>query len=403
MIATPPAIDDMSPVPPNGHRRNGEVDALRCFAMLAVVAMHSGLLPFGWTGVWMFYVISGFVVTAALARHPDATPVTWLTRFYARRAARIIPVYAIYVVTVAVIAWFATGVPSLAAVSSLLFFYNNFAMILGFGEIVSLPVGHLWTISVEMQFYLVYGPLFVFLPPKVLFKVLWAFVLLSPIARALAGHWAPHVLGSELAAAYAIYATSFLHFDSFGAGALLALSWSTLAGSRNGAIKLFVGGTALLVLYMIAYAGVNTLVLGRQGIDAVKDIISGILHGQGREIWLYSALMAFNVGVVAWTATGRAPWRTVTQVRSLQWIGEISYGAYVFHALMIHLVKTIVMQVAGPDISFFWRFVVFVLSSVLAIAAAAVSARFIERPSVRWMNRRLDKRPIPNGVMASTE
>jgi len=49
--------------------RIGSIDALRCFAMTAVVAQHNGLLPFGWTGVWLFFVISGYVVTVALGKH----------------------------------------------------------------------------------------------------------------------------------------------------------------------------------------------------------------------------------------------------------------------------------------------------------------------------------------------
>jgi len=380
------------PVPARASRRNGEVDALRCFAMLAVVAMHSGLLPMGWIGVWVFYVISGFVVTASLSRHPDATPGAWLKTFYDRRAARIIPIYAIYVAIAAGAAWMATGRPPLAAWASLMLFYNNFAMMFSFGDIPGFAVGHLWTVSVEMQFYLVYGLMFVFLPTRILIRALVAFVLLSPVARAIAGHWAPQVMGSELSAAYAIYATSFLHFDAFGAGALLALCWPAVTGRRHGAAMVFAAGAALLVFYVIAYAGVNVLVLGRHGVEIVKDLLSGILYGQGREIWLYSALAAVNVGIVAWTATGAAPWRAITRIRLLQWIGEVSYGAYIFHAFMIRLMHMLVSQIVGPDIPVVWRVAVFGGASVLAIAAAAVSSRLIEKPAVRWMNRRIQQR-----------
>lgn len=373
-------------------RRNGEVDALRCFAMLAVVATHAGILPFGWIGVWIFYVISGFVVTASLVRHSDTTPGAWLSNFYARRAARIIPIYALYVLMVAVVASVTTGVPPWKALFSLLLFYNNFAMISGYGDIAQLPVGHLWTISVEMQFYLVYGPLFIFLTARTLVKVLVALAILSPLARALAGYLAPGIFGNELDSAYAIYATSFLHFDAFGAGALLALAWPALAASRKAPAVLFMTGAVLLASYVLAYMGVNALVLGRQGIEIIRNIVSGILYGQGREIWLYTALTAFNVGVVGWTATGKAPWRAITRVRWFQWVGEISYGAYVFHALTIRLAQTLVEWFVGQDVPFAWRFVVFILASTLAIAAAAASARYIERPAIRRMNRWLGHR-----------
>ena len=52
----------------------GEVDALRGIAMSAVIAIHCGLLPFGWMGVWLFFVISGSVITSILAGSAAASP-----------------------------------------------------------------------------------------------------------------------------------------------------------------------------------------------------------------------------------------------------------------------------------------------------------------------------------------
>ena len=76
-----------------------EVDALRCLAMSGVVAQHCGLLPIGWTGVWLFYVISGFAITSSLLsseRSPHSR--LFLVRnFYARRCLRIWPLYFAFV------------------------------------------------------------------------------------------------------------------------------------------------------------------------------------------------------------------------------------------------------------------------------------------------------------------
>src|ERR1700730_2664375 len=73
----------------------GEVDALRCLAMTAVVAQHCQLLPFGWTGVWLFFVISGFAITTSLlgSDRTKHTKPMLIRNFYVRRCLRIWPVY----------------------------------------------------------------------------------------------------------------------------------------------------------------------------------------------------------------------------------------------------------------------------------------------------------------------
>ncbi|MFC6445795.1 acyltransferase family protein [Shinella zoogloeoides] len=370
-----------------GGTRSGEVDSLRCFAMLAVVAQHCGILPFGWTGVWLFYVISGFVVTLSLMRHGNDDKRQLLASFYARRSARIIPVYAFYLLLGVTVLWALGKTAEPGALISLLLFYNNFAMIFGFGEMQSWPVGHLWTISVEMQFYALYGFLFAYLSGKRLLQALMAMLILSPVARGVAGMLAPEILGSDLAVAYGIYATSFLHFDSFAIGALLALNWSFVR-DRGGERLLFSIGTAALGLYVLVYAGVNHFLLGRTGVDIVRDILSGIMYGNGREIWLYSAVALFACGVLAWTAAGTAPWRTLTGVRLFQRIGEVSYGAYIFHALAI----TLVFNLVGGDSESSpvgLRIAVFVAASLIATGAAMLSFRYIEKPLIGKMNRAL--------------
>src|ERR1700730_3156658 len=73
----------------------GEVDALRCLAITAVIAQHCQLLPFGWTGVWLFFVISGFAITSSLLasdRTKHTKPIL-IRNFYVRRCLRIWPVY----------------------------------------------------------------------------------------------------------------------------------------------------------------------------------------------------------------------------------------------------------------------------------------------------------------------
>src|SRR5262245_24990151 len=73
--------------------RIAEVDGLRALAMTMVVAQHCGLAPFGWTGVWLFFVISGYVISRNFLREEykaDSVARQFLT-FMKRRFFRIVP------------------------------------------------------------------------------------------------------------------------------------------------------------------------------------------------------------------------------------------------------------------------------------------------------------------------
>jgi hypothetical protein len=72
-----------------------EVDVLRALAMTAVFAKHCNLMPFGWAGVWLFFVISGFAITSSLlgsARFGESKALL-LRNFYILRCLRIWPIY----------------------------------------------------------------------------------------------------------------------------------------------------------------------------------------------------------------------------------------------------------------------------------------------------------------------
>lgn len=385
------------------HGRQGDVDALRCFAMTAVIAQHAGLLPCGWIGVWLFYVISGFVVTSALLSRPVGSPGPWLRDFYIRRVARIVPLYAAYVlIGFALLA--ALGDVQWKTLALLMAFLGNFAEMNGLGEFKGWPTGHLWTVSVEMQFYLVFGLAFVFLSKRQLVALLLTFVLLAPFVRAIEGGILSHFVTSENLIAYIVYATPIAHFDAFAAGALLALFPARLLNPKA-ASRLFGLGVAAVALYCLVYAGVNVVVRHDHGFSIFRRLISGTLYGEGREIWLYSAIMLLNAGVVAWSATGAAPWRRITQLRFIQHVGVISYGGYILHALGLTLAGSLVGLVLGHRfaLSIPARVLFFILGWTLAVAAAELSYRFLERPIIRATNLRLKKRaevealPAPAG------
>jgi peptidoglycan/LPS O-acetylase OafA/YrhL len=149
-----------------------EIDGLRAIAVLAVVAFHAGLGGAGYVGVDVFFVISGYLITALLLREHAATGRIDLLAFYARRVRRIFPAVAVVVLAVlAVSTLILPPVPQAhtanSAGASLVFFANVFFQFTSGGYFDSsaeeMPLLHLWSLSVEEQFYFVWPALLILL------------------------------------------------------------------------------------------------------------------------------------------------------------------------------------------------------------------------------------------------
>lgn len=145
-----------------------EIDGLRAVAVLSVVLFHAGVGGAGFVGVDVFFVISGYLITALLVAEWNSDRSINLPAFYARRVRRILPA-----VTVVVTATLAASALLLApaeltqvahsASAAMLFVANvffQFATGSYFdGRSEEMPLLHLWSLSVEEQFYLVWPAL----------------------------------------------------------------------------------------------------------------------------------------------------------------------------------------------------------------------------------------------------
>ena len=148
------------------HRK--EIDGLRSFAVLPVMAFHAGfsVLGGGYIGVDIFFVISGFLITGIIAREIEAGSFSIL-RFYERRARRILPALLFVCAVTSIFAWawmlpaqFEDYAESLASVpvflSNVLFWKQN-----GYFDTASelKPLLHTWSLAVEEQYYILFPPL----------------------------------------------------------------------------------------------------------------------------------------------------------------------------------------------------------------------------------------------------
>src|SRR5690606_2612746 len=155
-----------------GHAFRTDINGLRAVAVLAVVVYHAGIaVPGGFTGVDVFYVISGYLISSLLLREVDRTGTVDLVAFWTRRMRRLVPALALVVaatllaclVLLSPLVWgrlAAHGAASMLFVSNLLFpcqGQNYFS-----DSATPSPFLHTWSLGIEEQFYL-FWPLLVLL------------------------------------------------------------------------------------------------------------------------------------------------------------------------------------------------------------------------------------------------
>ncbi|MGL4255912.1 MAG: acyltransferase family protein, partial [Microbacterium sp.] len=159
------------------HPRFAGLDGLRAVAVVLVVVYHlfpPALVPGGFVGVDVFFVISGFLITSLLLRETDATGRIRLGAFWVRRARRLLPALVLVVTVCATLAWLIGGdvLMRLGAqvVGAATFSYNWLSIAADTGYFAGgTPelFRNFWSLSVEEQFYLVWPivlPLFLLLP-----------------------------------------------------------------------------------------------------------------------------------------------------------------------------------------------------------------------------------------------
>lgn len=236
-----------------------DIQGLRAIAVLAVIAYHAGLpIPGGFTGVDMFFVISGYVITEMLQRERHVSGTIKLKQFYVRRFKRLMPALAV-MVTFTVIAssllLSAQGPQQIAAQTGIgaMLFVGNVVIALTTSNYFDAPAEanpllHTWSLSVEEQFYFIF--------PAILLAA-WSFKKLrsSPHSAAIIVVFVSAVsfgfasLGSRgysyLLGDYAWLAgfySPFTRIWEFGAGALIALLGVKVARSSHQSVVLgFIG------------------------------------------------------------------------------------------------------------------------------------------------------------------
>ena len=379
----PPAARPAEAATNGGPRRGGynpALDGVRALAVLSVLVFHMDALPGGYLGVDIFFVLSGFLITGQLLAERDRTGGVSLTRFYLRRAYRLMPAFwllALVGLTVVVVLGIGSAgerTEFLHSLAASMLYVNNYVQIVGQSTGAGW-LGHTWSLSLEEQFYLVWPLVLLALCNRrwlarrlpavllagVLVVTLWRDLLDAFGASGTRTYFALDTRADALLVGCALAA--WLRAARGGADddGTAGLAWRRRLDRVRGLLPVAgpIALGALVVAALTAPSGWGPRpTLLAQGGYTVVALLAGVL------------VLALEQGAsTGWLFRGLA-------AAPLVWLGRISYGFYLWHfPVVAHW---------GPDLTkALGRWPATLVIALIATACAATSYYLVERPIQR--------------------
>lgn len=353
-------------------RRPG-LDGLRGLAWLSVFVGHiqpfSSIVPAD-TGMFIFFGLSGFLITQLLVEEQVFRGSICLGEFFKRRLVRLLPALMLFLAFWLLVVWIFLGsawlttVPeggpsrsltlpvALQGVAASLSYFMNWAEIFKvFNGYV--PIGHIWSLAVEMQFYLAWAFILVFLIRRSQKVALW-FAVLGSFAASIEAIWLMHIGDSGLR----IYMGTDVRAGSLLAGAAAAMIWSrTRADFRNSKVlKISAMISALEILWSIQAFADPTFSISQQLAWPLTSIACAIV-------------------VVYMVELPHSKWGRWALHPVMQYIGKRSYGLYLWHYVWLTWFRSL-------------GFLGVLMALGMSLISAEMSWRVVEKPVSDWFRRK---------------
>ncbi len=347
------------------------LDGLRALSIFLVIALHTlqhystthyvapiwfGIFA-GGTGVYIFFVISGYLITRLLLNEHEKRGSISLRGFYLRRVMRILPPIYVYVIFLLILGWAGRLVINKVDIISTLFFFRNYAL-----HVTMWQLEHCWSLSTEEQFYLIWPFILLcclgrpgFAGRFLAARIALAVIVLSPIIRVLSflthNPYIHNFYGFHMRA------------DSLMFGCILALLEGTpsLEGCYRFATKIW-----WIPPVIVFFSDCMTLVFHDYWAFPFGDSLKG------------AAIAFFLLWCVRNPATvvGR-----VLNTRFIVHVGVLSYSMYLWQTFFLHEGNA---AIVGPSL----RLVtVFPFNWLAILLVAELSHRLVELPSLHLRNR----------------
>ena len=382
------------------------LDGLRAIAVIAVLLYHgqdlSGIPSFlepqgGFLGVEVFFVISGFLITALLLREHETTGTIGLKDFWVRRARRLLPALYVFLAgTIALAGLFATDAfdKIRGEIVGALFYVSNWVLIVNdesYFEAAGRPslLRHLWSLAIEEQFYLLW-PLVVIGALRLGGRRTLFVLTIAAAAGSTALMWLLFNRVEQYGDVTSVYYRTDARAAALLVGAALAMvwrPWSRRAGAgpkvSRAAVRWgidVVGFVALAIVVAMQYAYTDRVI---EWASYERLYRGGFLALSGATVLVIAAVSVPG---------SRLGWLLGNPV--LRWIGTRSYGLYLWHWPVFQLTRPRV----DVDIDGYWLLAVRLIVTVGLVEA---SYRLIETPirQRRFLAPVLAAARTPRGIL----
>jgi peptidoglycan/LPS O-acetylase OafA/YrhL len=347
------------------------LDGLRGVAIILVLLYHNfNFLPYfiyGWTGVDLFFVLSGFLITSILLNSVDSKH--YLKKFYARRALRILP---IYLLSVAIILLLVSAITRFSEQQEYyhqhqLFLWLNMQnwMYIRFSVPVdSMLLFHCWSLSLEEQFYL-FWPFLILLARKpnriqyLLLLLLVAGIVSRVISWQQLGNTDKNFLFQ-----------SMTRIDGLCIGSLAA-TWKS---NSNNWFRKFILFCITLIAFHICFFLVTLF------------FFPYLPHFR---FLSYTTIAAVFGIVLAFCIQPDTRFKTLLEIYLLKWFGKISYGLYLYHWPLLVIFKFFFIDdLVAMDITADNAYIIASMGALIAaIFASWISYNYFEKIFLRLKER----------------
>jgi peptidoglycan/LPS O-acetylase OafA/YrhL len=339
-----------------------DIDGLRAIAVIAVIVFHSfpSVFPGGFTGVDIFFVISGFLITSIIALNLNAG-IFRLSNFYSKRIKRIFPSLIVVLLAVMIMGWadllpvdfiqLGKHIAAGAGFSSNLILWSESGYFDHSSDVK--PLLHLWSLGIEEQFYLVW-PIALMVSHRFKMRSFWISILIGIssfcFCTVLKRHYPTAAFYSPIS-----------RFWEFNIGATFALAGSVESSSNQRLHALIANRTIRNIASVLGFI----------------LLLSSLLFIKQSESFVGKAALLPTTGALLLIYAGRESWinQFLLQNRLLVGIGLISYPLYLWHWIFLSF-----LNIDSVLFSNHGMINARIISILLSLALSYLTFRYVEKP-----------------------